>query len=53
MDNETIIQVVTDCKKNAKTVEEIPNVFDADEICESCSHIKYKNGTLSCEYAKV
>ena len=53
MENEDIIQVVTDCKKGAKTVNEIPTVFDGEEDCASCPHIKYKNGTLSCDYAKV
>ena len=53
MENEDITQDVTDCKRGDKTVNEIPNVFDGEEDCTSCSHIKYKNGTLSCDYAKV
>lgn len=53
MEEEKILHIITDCKNGAKTLEEIPDIFDCSDICMECPHIAYKNGTLSCDYAKV
>ncbi len=53
MEEEKVLHIITDCKNGAKTLEEIPDIFDGSDICMECPHIAYKNGTLSCDYAKV
>lgn len=44
---------ISDCKKGAKTLEELYDKFDADDICMKCENIRYGQGVISCKYAKV
>ena len=44
---------IHNCKKNAKSEEQISECFNADETCMSCDNIVYKDGVISCKYSRV
>lgn len=44
---------IHNCKKNAKTEEQISECFGVDEICMTCDNIVYKDGIISCKYSRV
>ena len=41
------------CPKQFTTPESIVEGFNADDICMSCENIVYKDGVISCKYARV
>lgn len=53
MNNEESKDEVLDCKHGYKTKSEIDNKFNCDSICETCKHLRYSKGVLSCEYSQV
>lgn len=52
-ENKTLELEITNCKKGAKTLEEIYKAFDADDTCMKCENICYGQGVISCKYARV
>nr|DAF63263.1 MAG TPA: hypothetical protein [Myoviridae sp. ctXXl13] len=53
MENEEKKDNILDCKHGYKTVSEICSKFDCDSICETCKHLRYNKGVISCEYSQV
>lgn len=54
MDEKLVNEIeIHDCIKNATKLEHIEFAFNADDRCMKCPNIVYKDGVISCKYARV
>lgn len=51
-DSSNQIEIIR-CLKEAKSASDIMEKFNADDTCMKCPNIVYKDGVISCKYARV